>query len=255
MKGGRAMKKVFVLFLFFCFIVAGCATTEETVKKDLPTDQITAKQLQEQQVKDLIDKGEAEVRKKDFDAAIRSFEEALKLDPNNITAKTSLESVRKQKEQVLKSAEIAFKMASPKLSAKVISEEHINSGVALIKSGKIEEGLNLLQKAVEIYPASERGWLNIATFYHNQKKLDKAVEAYDACLKINQNNLECRRGLGVAYLGLNKLIEAKEQLEVILKINPVDKQAMLDLAMVYKVMANALAEKADQLIKQAGQIK
>lgn len=247
------MKKSFFL-IFTMVLVFGCATAPEVrdESKTITSQSALTAEAKRQQVSTLIAKGDTELTKKNFDAAVSSYQEALRLQPydQNITRK--LDEAKKQREQVLKSA-MSIASKAP-ISSKVVAEQHLKAGIELVKANKVEEGIRTLQKGAELDPNNIRIWFNLGVTFHNLKRFDEAVPYYKKALNINPNDGNVLRHLGIAYIELNKLDEAKTYLESSINVNPQDKDALINLSAIYNIMADSLKNVAQQLIDRASQV-
>lgn len=259
MKGGKAMKKAFVLFLFLGFIVAGCATEGMEVKKDTPLTQAPSaaaeakKQQDSLKVNELLKKGDIELQKKNFDEAIQSFEDVLKIQPNHIAAKNALENAKKQKESVMKAAiSVASKT---KMTAQELAQELILMGEEKLKAGKTEEGLGYFKRATQMDPNSPHVWFAFASKLHNLNKIEEAIPFYEKSISLNSQYILAYRNLGIALTETNQLEKARQHLDYALKMNPNDSQTLRGLAMWDRISARALAKEAEDFENRAAQIE
>lgn|GEM_PF-2305692 len=286
------MKKPILFIMFLCFaLAAGCATTQEAVvKKDT---QITQQQLAADAQKkfsvgkDMISKGQVDkgmeeiesackmdsnnsemvlylgklyLQRRNFDPAIYCAEWVLKIQPNNIAAKSLLEQAKNHKDETMKAAEAAYKAAP--VGPEMIANQYIQRGLRDLKtglveknSGKTEEGLLQLRKATEAAPKYAMAWHSLGRGYHNTNKHNEAIEAYKKALEIEPKHAESLKGLGNLYIELNRLDEAKASFEKALEINPRDADAWDGRGSIFNIMAAALAKEAERCKKAAIQFR
>lgn len=108
---------------------------------------------------------------------------------------------------------------------KLILEEEPNNEEALYKicfwtdfTGRNEESIRLHQRIIEDYPFSELAWFNLAAAFQGLKLYEKAIDAYQYAVAIDEKFDYAYRNMGDAYLRLRKYKEAIEVLEKVLEL-------------------------------------
>jgi tetratricopeptide (TPR) repeat protein len=108
---------------------------------------------------------------------------------------------------------------------KMILEMDANNEEALYKicfwtdfTGRNEEGIKLHQKIIEEFPFSELAWFNLATAYQGIKLFEKAIDAYQYAVAIDEKFDYAWRNMGDAYLRIRKYKEAIEVLQKVLEL-------------------------------------
>lgn len=108
---------------------------------------------------------------------------------------------------------------------KLILEAEPNNEEALYKicfwtdfTGRNEESIRLHQQIIEEYPFSELAWFNLAAAYQGLKLYEKAIDAYQYAVAIDEKFDYAYRNMGDAYLRLRKYKEAIEVLEKVLEL-------------------------------------
>lgn len=106
---------------------------------------------------------------------------------------------------------------------KLILEQDPNNEEALYKicfwtdfTGRNEEGIRLHQKIIDDYPFSELAWFNLAAAYQGLKLYEKAIDAYEYAVAIDEKFDYALRNMGDAYIRLRRYKEAVEVLERVL---------------------------------------
>ncbi len=109
---------------------------------------------------------------------------------------------------------------------KLILEEDATNEEALYKicfwtdfTGRNEESIKLHQHIIEEYPFSELAWFNLAAAYQGLKLYEKAIDAYQYAIAIDEKFDYAYRNMGDAYLRLRKYREAIESLEKVLELS------------------------------------
>lgn len=85
-------------------------------------------------------------------------------------------------------------------------------------TGRNEEGIKLHQKIIEEYPFNELAWFNLAAAYQGIKLYEKAIDAYQYAVAIDEKFDYAYRNMGDAYLRLRKYKEAIEALQKVLEL-------------------------------------
>jgi len=108
---------------------------------------------------------------------------------------------------------------------KLILEEDSSNEEALYKicfwtdfTGRNEESIRLHQQIIEDQPFSELAWFNLAAAYQGLKLYEKAIDAYQYAVAIDEKFDYAYRNMGDAYLRLRKYKEAIEVLEKVLEL-------------------------------------
>ncbi len=108
---------------------------------------------------------------------------------------------------------------------KMILELDPNSEEALYKicfwtdyTGRNEEGIKLHQKIIDESPFNELAWFNLAAAYQGIKLYEKAIDAYEYAIAIDEKFDFALRNMGDAYIRLRKYKEAIEVLEKVLEL-------------------------------------
>jgi tetratricopeptide (TPR) repeat protein len=109
---------------------------------------------------------------------------------------------------------------------KLVLEEDPTSEEALYKicfwtdfTGRNEESIRLHLSIIDEHPYSELAWFNLAAAYQGLKLYEKAIDAYQYALVIDEKFDYAYRNIGDAYIRLRKYKEAIEALEKVLELS------------------------------------
>ncbi len=86
-------------------------------------------------------------------------------------------------------------------------------------TGRNEEGIVLHQQIIDENPYSELAWFNLGAAYQGIKLYEKAIDAYEYAVAINEKFDYAYRNIGDAYIRLRKYKEAIEALEKVLVLS------------------------------------
>ncbi|HPG11220.1 MAG TPA: tetratricopeptide repeat protein [Chitinophagaceae bacterium] len=110
---------------------------------------------------------------------------------------------------------------------KLILTEEPNNEEALYKicfwtdfTGRNEESIRLHKHIIDDYPYNELAWFNLAAAYQGLKLYEKAIDAYQYAIAIDDKFDYAYRNMGDAYIRLRKY---KEAIEVLQKVNELAK--------------------------------
>jgi tetratricopeptide (TPR) repeat protein len=150
--------------------------------------------------------GLAALAKGDLDMAKQAFHAKLKKTPSHVGAMIGL-------------AEIAFKEGLPNITEKYIQDAmqvapknaliHQMLGRHLVQQGRLEEGESAYQRAIELEPKLLRLQLEVGDFYlQRSNQPQKAIEAYEAALELDNAHAGAHFGLGSALANTGKIDQA-----------------------------------------------
>ena len=108
----------------------------------------------------------------------------------------------------------------------MILEQDANNEEALYKicfwtdfTGRDEESIRLHQNIIQEFPYNELAWFNLGAAYQGLKLHEKAIDAYQYALAIDEKFDYAYRNLGDAYIRIRKYREAIEALEKVLELS------------------------------------
>lgn len=132
-------------------------------------------------------------------------------------------------------------------------------------NGEQEDSIALHQQIIDIAPYNTLAWYNLGVAYQGLKFYEKAIDAYDYCLAIDEKFEYAYRNKGDAYIRLKKFKEAIEVLEMHISIAKPDdvileaigycwdKQKEYAKARNYYRKASALNPQDDQIFYKIGE--
>ena len=85
-------------------------------------------------------------------------------------------------------------------------------------TGRNEESIKLHEKIINEYPYCELAWFNLAAAYQGLKLYEKAIDAYQYAITIDEKFDYAYRNMGDAYIRLRKYKEAIEALEKVMEL-------------------------------------
>ena len=85
-------------------------------------------------------------------------------------------------------------------------------------TGRNEEGIKLHQHIIDNFPFNELAWFNLGAAYQGIKLYEKAIDAYQYAVAIDEKFDYAWRNMGDAFIRLRKYREAIEVLEKVLEL-------------------------------------
>ena len=154
------------------------------------------------------------------EGALASYEKAIKIDAKNFQAwrgkSNALLKLRRLPESI-KAADEALKLTPNDPLEQGESWNH--KANALYESQQLQDARLAYEKVVQLAPNSEGGWSNLSELLNLLKEYDKALEAAEKALKINQT-ISGWNQKGNALFGLKKYWDAIAAYDQALKLNP-----------------------------------
>ncbi|PSB41150.1 hypothetical protein C7B80_31550 [Cyanosarcina cf. burmensis CCALA 770] len=165
-------------------------TPEERIQKIITIQELLEEDCQtsDNKVALLFELGKLLSAAKEYEEAIASYDQALKINPNNNDAWHS-------------------------------------RGYALSNVGRYEEAIASYDQALKINPNNNNAWYNRGIVLRKLERYEEAIASYDQALKINPNNNNAWNNRGVALNYLGSYEEALDSYDQALKINPDDDDA------------------------------
>jgi tetratricopeptide (TPR) repeat protein len=209
-------------------------TPEEQVKKVLeiqellaenhqqPSDSEAGASLRASRARLQLELGNLLVAAKEYEAAVASYDQALKIKPdfhqawyNRGGALADLGRL----EEAVASYDQALKIKPDK------DEAWTNRGVALFNLGRLEEAVASFDQALKIKPDKDEAWYNRGIALRNLGRLEEAVASFDQALQFKPDDHEAWNNRGYALMNLGRLEEAVASFDQAPKIKPDDHEA------------------------------
>ncbi|MGV3528721.1 MAG: tetratricopeptide repeat protein [Flavisolibacter sp.] len=127
----------------------------------------------------------------------------------------------------------------------MILQEEPTSEEALYKicfwtdfTGRNEESIRLHLSIIEEHPYNELAWFNLGAAYQGVKLYEKAIDAYEYALVIDEKFDYAYRNIGDAYIRLRKYRDAIEALEKVLELSKPEQVIYEAIAYCYDRLKN-----------------
>ncbi|RLI81647.1 MAG: hypothetical protein DRP01_10715 [Archaeoglobales archaeon] len=192
------------------------------------------------------------LEQKEYEKALKLYDWALKLDPNNADAwffKGLVFDSMKKYEDALKCYDVAL-VFDPNDSA-----TWNNKGWCLVNIGKLDEALVCFDKALEYDPNDKLAWANKGWCLKRLGRYNEALKCYDKALEIDPNFVDAWNDIGIIFVDIKRYDEAEECFKKALELDPKNITVIQNLSELYQIVgkldeALKFAKKAIRLSKE-----
>ncbi len=105
-------------------------------------------------------------------------------------------------------------------------------------TGRNAESIELHQKIIDEFPYNELAWFNLGAAFQGLKLYEKAIDAYQYALVIDEKMDYAYRNIGDAYIRLRKYKDAVENLEKVLELSKPEDVIYEAIGHCYEKMKN-----------------
>jgi len=125
---------------------------------------------------------------------------SLSLNPNYLNSVIDLGMVQARSGEISKAIELYTKVLAKNPStvgarAKLVSSIHNNLGMLLLQVGRRRQGIEHIRKAVELFPRSVNGHLNLGNVAMDERRYSDAVSEYEMAQSLSPGNPAIERRL------------------------------------------------------------
>jgi tetratricopeptide (TPR) repeat protein len=152
------------------------------------------------------------------------FKQALKIDPNYGQAEAGLGEAYwmqyqfgKQKQAIAPAQQACSKAVD---LGNAGAEGHICLGLLENGTGKYEQAAEQFQQAVQLDPANDRAYINLADAYQHLNQLDKAEETYKRAITARPQYWRAYALLGIFYLNQAEYDKAEAMFRHATELDP-----------------------------------
>ncbi|HUG71282.1 MAG TPA: tetratricopeptide repeat protein [Pirellulaceae bacterium] len=124
---------------------------------------------------------------------------------------------------------------------RIVADGQNIEGVRLEQQGQHHAALQQFQQAIASNPTNADAFYNMAATYHrmgiqqrDQKQIDQAETLYNQCLDLNEDHVDCRRGLAVLLTETDRSDRAFNLMKNWANSSPQLAEARVELARLYE---------------------
>jgi tetratricopeptide (TPR) repeat protein len=170
--------------------------------------------------------------KGELDAAIDTYKQAIRIKPSYADAYYNMGNALKDKGE-LDAAIDTYKQAIKIKPDYAIA--HYNMGIALKDKGELDAAIESYKQAIKIQPDYSEAYNNMGGALQNQDDLDAAIDSYKQAIKIKPDYAEAYNNMGATLQEQGKLQEAIEAYNKALAIKPDYAEAKHNLVATLKI--------------------
>jgi tetratricopeptide (TPR) repeat protein len=216
---------VFVLvFLHRVFLMGKKAEKKivEEVPEEKADESVKLLKKDKSKAEALCEKGKQLVKAGKDEEAIKSFVQALAIDPNHADTQHELAMLYLNK-QMYSSAAALFKQLAEALENPI---HYSHLGFALYQQNQFEEAKNAYQQAIVLDPSRPQRFISLAQVYRSLKQPDLSIIAINKALELDKDNLDFLFLLAELHNDLQKIEDCKLVLKKILELDAENKEAL-----------------------------
>ena len=160
-------------------------------------------------------RGSEYLKQKNYDAAIREFQEAIRIRSDVQTHEDlaqALSAGGKFSEAVDQYQQIVQQHPT--------ARNYFGLALAYAKMGSYDQAQHFFQKAIEENPDFAEAYFNLAVAYAKTGRLPETIESLQQAVRINPDYTEAHYHLALAYLQANNRKLALEEGKIVMKLNP-----------------------------------
>lgn len=162
-----------------------------------------------------------------FEAATLSYQNAIKLQPNNTDCLFNFGIALTQLNRLEEAANAYLQCITAKPN---FFEAHGNLGTIYQRQGKLDAAINSYQAGLKINPADARGHFNLGTVLRDKGDLPAAVNAYKKAIELFANYTDAHNNLGETLRDQGNMDAAIKSYQAALALNPNHPNANYNMA-------------------------
>lgn len=98
--------------------------------------------------------------------------------------------------------------------------EHLNYGLALLRTGKVDQGIAELERVQREAPQIPHTWFNLGVAYKKNGQYQRALDQFHRMVQLVPDEPISHYNLGVLYKFLDKIDEALKEFEIAANLDP-----------------------------------
>jgi tetratricopeptide (TPR) repeat protein len=181
--------------------------------------------------KAFYNRGNAYLRKREYDRAIQDDDEAIRLDPSNALALNSRGIAHKDKgeyDRAIQDYDEAIRLNPSYASA------FNNRGIVYVDKGEYDRAIQDYGEAIRLDPSFASAFNNRGAAYDAIGDYDRAIQNFDEAIELNPSYEEALYNRGIAYSGKSEYDRAIQDYDQAILLNPNDALAFNNRGNAYR---------------------
>ena len=178
--------------------------------------------------KEFIKSGNDWYQKRQYDKAMKAFDQAIKLDPSSAAARFHRGTVWHQKGQIDKA--IADYSESIRLDPR--STAYVNRGAAWHQKGELEKAISDYDEAIRLDPKRASAFRNRALVWHRKREWDKAIADCSEAIRLDPNYSDAFNDRGMCWALKRSWAKALEDFNEAIRLDPKHSKALSNRAWI-----------------------
>jgi len=168
-----------------------------------------------------IERGPRFEREGNLDEAVKSYEEVISRDPENVMIRIRLAKILSWQNEFDRA-----RVMLEEVLERVPDSEEALFRKAQIKSwkGEYEESIELYRRFLDLKKNYPNGMFGLARVLFWSGRYDEAIQYFEKALSSDADEVEVRIELGKVYLASNDRKKAKEEFEKVLAMDPKNRE-------------------------------
>lgn len=180
--------------------------------------------------------GMAYKEKGDGPNAVRAFETARSQktfkDPEFFVASGLAYNATKQYDKAIKDFNEAIKM-NPKLE-----EAYNNLGLTYCDAGMLTDAVKTLEQAIKLNPKMDKAYYNMGNTFAKAGDYNKAIDWYNQAIAIKPDYGDAYNNIGNSYAAMKDYAKAIESYKKVIEINPRNSKVLYNIGVTYHMLGD-----------------
>ena len=146
--------------------------------------------------------GKVNLRLNKLAEALKNYERAANLEPQNVMIKVNYASILMKNNELRKSLDLVNELGNKGNFINTSMYRGMISELSnrFLSNGEMKEAIPRLKKMLASDPENPEAWLNLGSAYFGLNQLDPALESFQKVLEINKNYAVVHSNIGLVYL-------------------------------------------------------
>lgn len=179
-----------------------------------------AKDLDSEMREPYIALGMAYLNLKRYDDALSTFQEMIKLEPQNDAALTAIGKIFQHKKQPEQSIEFYLKAIEYDKTDADCAEDYASLGSSYVELGRFTDAIDAYRRAIERNPTKASFCISLGSVLESVERREEAISVYTKATEIAPNDPNSYHGLGHCLQNAGRTPEALQAFQRASELDP-----------------------------------